>query len=121
MLRAPRLNPHRAPNARSMGDLVNADVLEELGHDRAELIGRVSENAGGLHGDHVYLVLLHIPRQGWSVVAFDDEGGEYVVAYAGIPDEALARTAARWEHAALNHHAVDLKQARLFKKYLQEI
>lgn len=116
-----RMNPHRAPNARSINDLANADVLEELGHDQAELIGRVSENAGGLYGDHVYLVLLHIPRKGWSVAAFDDEGGDYVVAYAGIPDEALARTAARWEHAALNGHAVDRKQARLFKKYAQEI
>ena len=116
-----KMNPHRAPNARSMGDLINAGVLEELGQDQAELIGRVSERAGVLQGDHVYLVLLHIPRKGWSVVALDDEGAEYVVAYAGIPDEALARTAARWEYSALNGHAVDTKQARLFKKYMQEM
>jgi hypothetical protein len=107
-----------------MGDLMNADVLEELRHDRAELIGRVSERAGTLHGDHVYLVLLHIPGQGWSVVVLDDEGAEYEVAYAGIPDEALARTAARWEHAALNDLPVPHSSAqhrKTFKKYIQEI
>ena len=125
MLRPLRLNPHRAPNARSMSDLVNADVLEELDHDKAELIGRITETFEGpgfsYSPDHTYVVLLHIPGKGYSVVVFDDEGQQYFEGYAGIPDAGLAQKAAHLIHSVYSNHAVDLKLRRQLKKYEQEL
>ena len=118
MLRSLRVNPSRSPNARSMNDLANADVLDELGHDGAELIGRVSESVGHLRGDHVYVVLVHIPGKGYSVVVLDDEGPEYFEGYAGIPDAATAEKAARFIHAVGNNHAADQKLGMQLRKYL---
>lgn len=118
-------NPHRAPNARSMSDLVNAHVLHELGHDRAELIGRITETFEGpgfsYSPDHTYVVLLHIPGKGYSVVVFDDEGPEYFEGYSGIPDAALAQKAAHFIHGVYSNHAVDLKLRQQLNKYKHEL
>jgi hypothetical protein len=118
MLRSLRVNPSRSPNARSIHELTNADVLDELRYDEATLIGRISEAMGNLRGDHVYVVLVHIPGKGYSVVVLDDEGPEYFEGYAGIPDAATAEKAARFIHAVGNNHAADQKLGMKLRKYL---
>ena len=117
-LREAMNNPHRGANARSLDELVNADILDELRYDEATLIGRISEAMGHLRGDHVYVVLVHIPGKGYSVVVLDDEGPEYFEGYAGIPDAATAEKAARFIHAVGNNHAADQKLGMQLRKYL---